>query len=637
MITVYTGAAFVILSLLDMIREPFELPNWSFKLVVVILAVGLIIAVILSWIYDIHPEGGMVKTEPADKIKPKERPGSSKGWKIASYISLVVIVGLIVLNIIPGTVKKEYLDNSIAILPFEDENPSGESQYILNNMMTSIVDKLSGIDQLKVQGRVSTDKYNKSNKSPEEIGHELEVSYLLKAWGNLIGNYISLTVQLVVAQNGKIQWSDSYNEPFLIDDLEKLKNDIAIKVVNAVKVTITPEEEQRINKIPKVSLTAYDYYMKAEDYLWDYKKGVGDTALLSQAERLYLVTAQQDPTFAKAYTGLAKVYWEKNFPYMPFPNQDLIKKGREYLDKAFYLDDQLDEVYILRGKFLGVYGDTVNAIIQLDKALDLNPNSWEAYYSLGHLYFLKDQKKTLDNLFKANELYHGPLTGDLYKDISEQFAFAGFYDLSKEYWSRALELNNDTIGYLYLLARNENWRGNYLESISQCKEVLNLDSIYTKAIDRLAYNYLLLKEPDKAYPWYKKLENLDGGNYDIHRRAYVYSEVGEKEKANGLFNQMEQYLLQIIELSGTTAFFANYDLAGIYAYRGDKQNAYEYLNTFRQLPRPYEWIVTLIKNDPFFDSIRAEPEFQQIVLEVEAKYRAEHERISQWLKKIDML
>ena len=164
-----------------------------------------------------------------------------------------------------------------------------------------------------------------------------------------------------------------------------------------------------------------------------------------------------------------------------------------------------------------------------------------------------------------------------------------------------------------------------------------MDSIYTKAIDRLAYNYLLLKEPDKAYPWYKKLENLDRGNYDIHRRAYVYSEVGEKEKANGLFNQMEQYLLQIIELSGTTAFFANYDLAGIYAYRGDKQNAYEYLNTFRQLPRPYEWIVTLIKNDPFFDSIRAEPEFQQIVLEVEAKYRAEHERISQWLKKIDML
>ena len=59
-ITVYTGAAFVILSLVDMIREPFELPNWSFKLIVVILSIGLIIAVILSWIYDINPEGGMV-------------------------------------------------------------------------------------------------------------------------------------------------------------------------------------------------------------------------------------------------------------------------------------------------------------------------------------------------------------------------------------------------------------------------------------------------------------------------------------------------------------------------------------------------------------------------------------------------
>ena len=381
--------------------------------------------------------------------------------------------------------------------------------------------------------------------------------------------------------------------------------------------------------------------MKAEDYLRDYKKGMGDTTLLLQAEGLYLKTVKEDPDFARAYTGLAKVYWEKNSknPLYPLPDQDLIKKGNEYLKKAFFLDDQLDEVYIYKGKFMGVYGDTVNAIIQLDKALDLNPNSWEAYFSLGHLYFLKDQKKTLENLLKAAELYHGPETERLLTDIGVQFAFAGFYYQSEHYFAQALELNNDTLDFLFRLAVNECWRGNYQESIIQCEEILDIDPTYFPAIDRLAYNYELLKEPDRAYPLYKKLENYivenDQGN--LHRPAYVYSEVGEKEKANEFFDQVEQFKIKAIELSKAIDYNANYDLAGIYAYRGERQKAYEYLNVFRQISRPYEWIVTLFKNDPLFDSIRDEPEFQRIVLEVESKYQAEHNRIRQWLEEIGML
>ena len=105
-ITVYAGAAFVILELVDIITEPLKLPSWLLPVVIVLLSVGFIIAVILSWIYDIHPEGGVVKTEPADQVKPEDIPKSSNGWKVASYISFVVIVGLIVLNIIPRTSRK---------------------------------------------------------------------------------------------------------------------------------------------------------------------------------------------------------------------------------------------------------------------------------------------------------------------------------------------------------------------------------------------------------------------------------------------------------------------------------------------------------------------------------------------------
>jgi hypothetical protein len=120
-ITVYAGAAFVILELVDMSTESFGLPGWSFILAVVLLAIGFIIAIILSWIYDIHPEGGMVKTEPADKDRTAEVHKTSNNWKIASYISFAVIVALIVLNIIPRSDRSrpsEILDKSIAVLPF---------------------------------------------------------------------------------------------------------------------------------------------------------------------------------------------------------------------------------------------------------------------------------------------------------------------------------------------------------------------------------------------------------------------------------------------------------------------------------------------------------------------------------------
>jgi hypothetical protein len=134
-VAVYIAAAFMILELVDMIREPFGLPDWSMKVTFFILLAGLIVAVIVSWIYDIHPEEGMVKTEPFEKLKAKDIPKSSNSWKIASYFSFVVIVGLIVLNIIPRTGQKEILEKSIAVLPFENMS-SGEEYAHLGGAFT---------------------------------------------------------------------------------------------------------------------------------------------------------------------------------------------------------------------------------------------------------------------------------------------------------------------------------------------------------------------------------------------------------------------------------------------------------------------------------------------------------------------
>ena len=87
-ITVYAAAAFVILELVDILAPSLRLPDWTLNLVLILLIVGFIIAVILSWIYDIHPEGGIVKTEPAHNVKSKDIPKSSNSWRVVPVISV---------------------------------------------------------------------------------------------------------------------------------------------------------------------------------------------------------------------------------------------------------------------------------------------------------------------------------------------------------------------------------------------------------------------------------------------------------------------------------------------------------------------------------------------------------------------
>ena len=123
-VSVYAAAAFVILELLSIIIEPLRLPEWTLQFAIVFLCIGFIIAVIVSWIYDIHSEGGIVKTEPAHKVKSEDIPASTNSWKIATYMSVVLIIALLAFNIF-GRRKTVKIDESLA-------NPSQFCHFIIS-------------------------------------------------------------------------------------------------------------------------------------------------------------------------------------------------------------------------------------------------------------------------------------------------------------------------------------------------------------------------------------------------------------------------------------------------------------------------------------------------------------------------
>jgi hypothetical protein len=148
-ITVYAAAAFVILELTDIVAPSLGLPGWTLNFIIILLCVGFIITVIFSWIYDIHPEGGIIKTKPVHQTKTEDAPSAANGWKIATYVSLVLIIALIVFNIFSGRDRimiDESLEKTIAVLPFLNLVGDPEQEYICVGLTDEIITNLYKIE-----------------------------------------------------------------------------------------------------------------------------------------------------------------------------------------------------------------------------------------------------------------------------------------------------------------------------------------------------------------------------------------------------------------------------------------------------------------------------------------------------------
>jgi TolB-like protein/Flp pilus assembly protein TadD len=648
-ITVYAAVAFVILQLVEILAPSLRLPEWTMNLILVVLIVGFIIAIILSWIYDIHPEEGIVKTEPVRKLKIEEIPKSSNSWKIASYISFVVIVGLIILNIVPrkGTKENEILDKSLAVLPFRNESSDQENTYFINGIMESVLDNLSKIEDLRVISRNSVEQYRNNPKPTPVVAEEMNVSYIIEGSGQKIGKRLLLSIQLIVGKDDYHIWSKQYDRNIQrIEDLIDIQKEIAQLVASEIEAIIAPE------KVPTTSLTAYDFYQRGREEHLKFELDNNNRKALERAEDIYYKALEYDSTFAQAYTGLAMTEYSKHYSMEPYSGSysDTYFEG-EFLDSVLILadialsfDDQLAEAYTVKGSYFFEKGLTEQAIKEFDKAIKFNPNDWMAYYGKGGLHMYDDLLKTIDNLQKAASLNHGSELPMLLVEIGWAYFCAGFNEKHNYYIQEALKLGDDSVTYYIALAVFERVIGNYEKAIEFGEKVYKIDSNHTHNLSALGGSYTALGQYEESLKYYKKwFERIKALGIlsinNMHRIGYVYWLNGYKEEAEYYFDEQINYCNRSNELGRSYAkrYFSYYDLAAVYAFRGDRYKAYENLKIFNQRQMMPLWMVTFIKTDPLFDNIRDEHEFQQIVRDVEAKYQAEHERVKKWLDENDML
>jgi len=647
-ITVYAAAAFVILELVSIIVEPLKLPEWTLPFIIVLLCVGFIIAVIISWIYDIHPEGGIVKTEPAQVISEDSKvqaPVSSKSWKIASYISFVVIVALVVLNIIPrANNKKEILDKSIAVLPFKSLSDDPEKQYLADGVMDAILLHLSKVGDLRVLSRTSVEQYRVTDKTATEICEELDVAFVLEGSFRKYGDQARLIVQLIQPGKEGHAWANEYDREW--KDIFAVESEVAQSIAQELQAVITPEVKQRIEKIPTTSLTAHEFYLRGREEYLKSSKFTYDSVAHERAGEFYQKALEYDPTFAKAYTGLAWVYFSVSFKSEFF--------SRTYLDSMLTLaeialsyDSQLAEAYTIRGRYFWSKNQLDKALKEYNRALELNPNDWIAYWQRGdYHYWNHNPVQSLDDYHKAAFLNRGKGLSEILSSIGRVYSVLGFREKGLSYYQQALELDGDSAIYYLFLGNSERSIGNYEEAIKLLKKGFEIDSNHLGILNALGRDYLFIGKLEESLKYYKKhvekIESIEDQDFFIlnnwYRIGYAYSKNGFKKEAEYYFDKQVEYCNKVIELGRPYGLqLVYYDLAALYAFQGEKIRALENLSLYIQKGEIPFWGGTHIQDDPLFDNIRDEPEFQQIERDIVAKYQAEHERVRQWLEENDLL
>ena len=641
-ITVYAAAAFVLLELVDIISEPFGLPDWTLKLVTVLLVIGFIISIILSWIYDVTPEG-IEKTKSSKEVASVEAPPASIGWKIATFVSVLIIIAFVIFYIV-GNNKKSFdiskLDKSIAVLPFINDSPDNENVHIINGIMEAVLDNLCKIEDLRVVSRTSVEQYRNNPKPIPEIGKEMNVGYILEGSGQKYGDNIRLTLQLLDARNDKHLWSSPYNREIVMEQIFDLQSEIAELVAAEIEAVIKPEEKQLIEKEPTTSLTAYDLYQKGRELQLHKLSGTERSEVAATVQSLYRRALQYDSTFAQAYVGLAGICLSK-FSWDPYLFEPMIDSVLIYSNLALSYDDQLADAYIGKGHYYNVRTETNLAIREWEKAISLSPNAAEPYRAMGWLYnSMGDYVKSIESFVKASSLNRGPELPSILYGLGFELTQIGFYTESIEQSKEKLKLDGDSISYFSNLSYAEYCAGHYDRAIGAGQKAISRDP-QNHAWSIVGSSYLELKQYEEALYYLRNsaeiLESMGQVNfYYMPALAFAYLQMGDTEKSG--FYLKEQITLANDWIDRRiSGYQENYlRLAQVYAIGGETGKAMEKLRLLSKLGNTSVH-VNKMRNSPMMDNIRNEPGFDEIMDELEAKYQAEHERVRKWLEENDML
>src|SRR6266705_1227532 len=338
----YVIAAGGIIQLSSAAFPAWELPNWSLRLVIVLLLIGFPIALILAWAFDITSQG--VRATPAPAA-----PGSHLQRNVLMLVATGIIISAAAGFFLLPRAAAHKVDKSIAVLPFENLSDEKENAYFADGVQDDILTNLSKIGDLKVISRTSVMSYRgNGTRNAREVGKALGVATLLEGSVRRAGNRVRVSVQLINANNDEHIWAEDYDRD--LTDVFAIQTDLARKIASALQAKLSPNENARLDRQPTKDSDAYLLYVQAHDYA-NRKDRFRETSL--KAEELFEQAIKLDPNFALAFAGLSMVQSWLYHEAEPTPARR--EKARLNANEALRLQPDLPEGHLALG-FSYYYG-----------------------------------------------------------------------------------------------------------------------------------------------------------------------------------------------------------------------------------------------------------------------------------------
>jgi len=533
----YLVVAWLLMQVIDTVVPALHLPGWIVTAVVLFLIIGLPLALVFAWAFELTPEGlkREAEVEPAESIT--HRTGRKLDYLIIG--ALVLALGYFAYDkllldpqrdaALVENAKQDFqkevaaaadAQKTIAVLPFANMSADPEQEYFVDGLAEELLNLLAGIPELRVAARSSSFSFKNDNIDIRTIAGKLNVKHILEGSVRKSGDTLRITAQLIEADSGFHLWSKRFDRQ--LEDVFAIQNEIAAAVVDALKISLLGE----VAKVEDINPEAYTLYLQGKHF---YRRRTREG--FAKAVEAYQGALKLEPKYALAWSALGQTYFDQAAK-VHLDTHEGMALARAAIERAIELDDGLARPHTAMGWLLLYYDwDWVGADEAMQRALAREPGNTAAIE--GAAVFAA----VLGRLDEAVNLQRRVVAGD----PLNQAAHAN------------LGLSLTAVGQLE-------------EAAAVFRHVLELDPQAPGVHSLLGRIFLLQNQPQMALTEMK--QEMDPF-YRDWGTALALSSLGRKPEA-------DQALAAFIQENGESAA---YNVATIHAWRGDADEAFAWLDT----------------------------------------------------------
>lgn len=443
----YLIVTWFVLQSLEVGTSLLELPAWTVPLVLTLLALGLPVALVLSWVFELTPEGFKLESEVADGASITTRTGRKLDVAAATFFVLTLVV-IAVDRSLPDAAEQAPEAGraaaprlSIAVLPFVNMSSDEENRYFSDGLTEELLNLLAKTPPLQVAARTSAFAFRDSDADIREIARRLNVAHVLEGSVRKSGSAIRVTAQLIDARDGYHVWSETWDRE--LTDIFAIQDEISAAVVDVLRVELLGEAPRAY----ATDLRAFELWLEARA-----EAGRFTRAGLEAAEELATRALAIDPGYADAWYGLSVIYSNMVSQDVMSPASGF-EQARAAAARALEIDPGHAKALSSLG-WIALYWerDTARAASYMQRALALAPHDPRVLNALATLHSAFGQADEAVE-FYGRALAADPLSTPVLANLAQQLMDMDRFDAAAGFIERIEAVQPES----YMLTRSRAW------------------------------------------------------------------------------------------------------------------------------------------------------------------------------------